>query len=87
MPDGEDLKRMVQIGGQVVEEHIAQPRADHQAENDTGKEGLEEVATERKAPFFYLLLDEKVGRGKTDQVHDAVPSDGKRADVHNLGVY
>ena len=87
VPDGEDLKRMGKIGRQVVEEHIAQPRADHEAENDVGIEGLDEVAAERQAPFFNLFFDEKVGRGKSDQVHDAVPSYGKRADVHNLGFY
>jgi len=87
VPDGEDLERMDEIGGQVVEEHVAQPRADHEAEYNIGIEGLEEIAAERKATFFYLFSDEKEGRGKTDQVHDAVPSDGKRADAHDLWVY
>ena len=58
-----------------------------EAENDKGIEGLEKVTCERKAPFFYLFSNEKVGRGKTDQVHDAVPSDGKRADANELRVY
>lgn len=54
VPDGEDLKRMDEIGRQVIEEHVAQPHTDHEAEHDKGIEGLEEVTAEREATFFYM---------------------------------
>jgi hypothetical protein len=62
---------MLEIVGQVVEQHIAQPRPDHQAENNVGCHILDLVGGEFKTVLpFDPVQDQKKGDGKGNDIHE-----------------
>jgi hypothetical protein len=77
---------MAEIGRQVIKNNISKTSTDHQTKKKPGIKGIQKVPTESKTSFLYLIPDKGIGRGKSDKVHHAVPSHGKRANTHDIRV-
>jgi len=82
-----NFKRVLEIVGQVVEQHIAQPRPDHQAENNVGCHILDLVGGEFKTVLpFNPVQDQKKGDGKGNDIHQPVVLKPERTDTENDGI-
>ena len=87
LPNLEDQRRIVDIGRQIVEQHIAQPPADDHAhghpEHQVGKLVLVPNGIEAVQP----TRCQQPGTADADQVHQAIPVDLQRAKRHGHRVY
>ena len=80
----ENFKRMLEKIGKIVEDHISQPRPDHQAQNDHRGEVVDLLAGDVKAALVLQAIDHQAIRdGEGHNVHQPVVLQLERADLKN----
>src|SRR4029077_19364329 len=87
LPDVEDLDRIMQVLGQLVEQHVAETPAEHNSDHAIKQQVVEILVTPTQVR---TLLDTKSAqqdpRDKGDQIHEAVPTNGQRAKLDGCWV-
>ncbi len=92
LPDLEDGERVGEIMGQIVEQHIAEPAAQHHPEGGPEQEIVELLRRDRRAARFpqFAAPHEALGIGdgkqQAEDIGERVPADGERADREGDGV-
>jgi len=80
LPDREDLERMLQEVGALVEDDIAQAAAEDHPEDAVEEQVVEVIARDRRAAGGNAARAEPPERTERGEVHEAVPADRQRAD-------
>ncbi|MNN29935.1 hypothetical protein D3C81_1435600 [compost metagenome] len=85
LPDLEDLERMREVVGGLVEQHIAQTPAQDHAEHAVEQHVVEVArgpAARSDMRLAHAQAAEPQEHDEAGQVHQAVPADGQRAQVN-----
>jgi len=80
LPDREDLERMLQEVGALVEDDVAQAAAEDHPEDAVEEQVVEVIARDRRAAGGDAARAEPPERAERGEVHEAVPADRQRAD-------
>ncbi len=78
LPGGENLQRMVQVIGGVIEKDITQPTPCDQAQEQGEIKIVETGGKPVKFEGFDLVVHQQVAGGKAQEIHQAVPVDFHR---------
>ena len=86
VPDAQYLAGVVDIGGQVVEEHIAQARAQDDAQHDEGQQVVHIHGLPAGTGAGGPPAGQAPAHEKGQQVHEAVPAQLQGADAEGHGI-
>ena len=78
VPQHEYLEGMGQVEGEVVKKHIAQTGAGEQPQDQIEIDIVDLRLGYALCGVLELMEHEKIGRAEAQDVHHAVPADGKR---------
>ena len=82
LPDGEYLQRMRSVVTGLVEQHVAQPPAQHHAEHAEEQQIVDEgVGNPAPGVALGAVAAEEEEQSEGHQVHEAVPADGDGAEA------
>ena len=85
-PDRQQLGRVVEVVGQVVEEDVAEAPAEDHAEGCVQDEIMQILDGQRDVAGGGARLDHEEGGGQAQDVHQPVPSEGNRAEPDQDGI-
>ncbi|MCY1343855.1 hypothetical protein D9M69_298800 [compost metagenome] len=87
LPHLEDQRRIGDVFLQVVEQHVAQPPADHHAAGHPEHQIGERLLGPARVELLELARRQQPGAADADQVHQAVPVDLQRPEGNRDRVY
>ena len=86
VPDAQDLAGVVDVGGQIVEEHIAQARAQDDAQHDEGQQVVHIHGLPAGTGTGGPPAGQAPAHEKGQQIHEAVPAQLQGADAEGHGI-
>ncbi len=86
-PQEEDAHRVVQIFGELVEQHVAEPPAQHRAKH-AKEQDVVEIASGPAKPGLGpdAVTSEHEHDDEGEQVHQSVPAHRQRAEMKGYGI-
>jgi len=87
MPGGQYFQGVNAVIGKIIKEYVTQPTADNDGEDEDKIEIFKFTGKVFVVVVSYLLADEKVTCGKTQDIHQTVPPNLQRSEAEKNGIY
>src|SRR5262245_55062605 len=86
LPDREDIQWRTHVARKVVKQDIAEPPADHDAEDQKEQQVVKIISRKLKLLFAGVFLEQKVADDERQHVHQPVPTKLDRAETQEHGI-
>ncbi len=74
-PDCDDFGGMLDVVGKIIKEGVTQPASDKDPQGGPHDHVINLIPWDGESLLFDLPLDQKIGDGQSDQIHETVPAE------------